>query len=291
MAITLTPLKHFQGGAHLTPDPDATNRDLAVQLREIQTALNSEGMGVSVAVPQPLGVAAAGSSTTNANEDHVHAHGNQLGGTLHADAIAGAPGTAGFMTGAQAAALAAIVSPVLDKGAITLAAHFPTAALVQTGWLYHVGAAVTDNDGTRTNTGQVFRAGDDIQWTGAAWTVYGAGATPQFTSVTFRQLLNHGNSGANYTIDWALAQHHQLTLTATCTLALTNPPGPASYMLKTIQGGAGGWGLNWPAATIFAGKVAPVPTAPAGSVDLFTVYFDGTLYHVGVAMADCGVAP
>jgi hypothetical protein len=107
MAIVLTPLKHFEGGSHLTPDPVAGNRDLAVQLREIQTAINSEGIGVSVAVPQPLGVAAAGTATGNANEDHVHAHGNQLGGTLHADVVAGV--SSGFMTAVQATNLAAIV--------------------------------------------------------------------------------------------------------------------------------------------------------------------------------------
>lgn len=62
----------------------------------------------TVTVPAAIGVAAAGTSARPANDDHVHAHGNQLGGTLHADAVAGAPGTAGFMTGVQAAALAAI---------------------------------------------------------------------------------------------------------------------------------------------------------------------------------------
>lgn len=107
MAIVLCPTQHFQGASHIAPDPETANRDLAVQLREIQTAINTDGIGVSVAVPQPLGVAAAGTAAGNANEDHVHAHGNQLGGTLHADVVAGV--SAGFMTAVQATNLAAIV--------------------------------------------------------------------------------------------------------------------------------------------------------------------------------------
>jgi hypothetical protein len=53
----------------------------------------------SAAVPAAIGTAAAGTSPRPANDDHAHAHGDQLGGTLHANAIAG--GAAGFVTGAQ----------------------------------------------------------------------------------------------------------------------------------------------------------------------------------------------
>ncbi len=180
MTIVLTPLQHFQGGSHLTPDPVAGNRDLAVQLREIQTDLNTASAelatitspyqykgdinaaadfplvaavqtgwfytvstgctdnggatrtntgqvflagdriawnqsttawilierGASVAAPLAIGVAAAGTSLIKSNQDHVHAHGNQLGGTLHADAVAGV--SSGFMSAAMATSLAAV---------------------------------------------------------------------------------------------------------------------------------------------------------------------------------------
>lgn len=60
----------------------------------------------SASTPAAIGSATAGTSLVPSPDDHVHAHGNQLGGTLHADVIAG--GASGFMTGAQATALAAI---------------------------------------------------------------------------------------------------------------------------------------------------------------------------------------
>ncbi len=43
-----------------------------------------------------------GTGTEAARKDHTHAHGARAGGTLHANAVAGAPGTAGFMKGIQA---------------------------------------------------------------------------------------------------------------------------------------------------------------------------------------------
>lgn len=60
-------------------------------------------------VSAPPAVAAAGSAgvaTTPSRSDHTHAHGNQGGGALHADVVAG--GASGFMTGAQATKLAGI---------------------------------------------------------------------------------------------------------------------------------------------------------------------------------------
>jgi hypothetical protein len=41
MTITLCPTKHFQGASHIAPDAVAANRDLATQLREIQTDVNA----------------------------------------------------------------------------------------------------------------------------------------------------------------------------------------------------------------------------------------------------------
>lgn len=178
MTIVLCPANHFQGNSHIAPDPIAANRDLATQLRELQTDVNAASAeladvtspfdyrgdiaaaadfpliaavdkgdfylvttgctdnggatrtntgqvfltgdqivwngttwtiverGVSTAAPLAIGVAAAGTSPIKSNQDHVHAHGNQLGGTLHADVVAGV--SSGFMTAAQATALAAI---------------------------------------------------------------------------------------------------------------------------------------------------------------------------------------
>jgi len=58
----------------------------------------------SAATPAAIGSAGAGTSGRPSNDDHAHAHGNQLGGTLHAAAVAST--SDGFMTGAMAATLA-----------------------------------------------------------------------------------------------------------------------------------------------------------------------------------------
>ena len=46
-----------------------------------------------------------GAATSLARSDHGHAHGVRGGGTLHADAVAGAPGTSGFISGVSQAKL------------------------------------------------------------------------------------------------------------------------------------------------------------------------------------------
>lgn len=57
--------------------------------------------------------------------------------------------------------------PFTLMGEIAVAADFPLLTSVQPGWTYKVTADVTDNDPTKTNTGQSFRAGDIISWTSA----------------------------------------------------------------------------------------------------------------------------
>jgi hypothetical protein len=90
------------------------------------------------------------------------------------------------------ATLATITSPLLFKGSISVAGDFPTLALVQTGWFYTIAAGVTDNDVTKTNTGQVFIQYDEIAWNGSSWTLVGGAGflkldqtTPQTTVGTF----------------------------------------------------------------------------------------------------------
>ena len=60
----------------------------------------------SAATPAAVGSATAGTSGRPSNDDHVHAHGNQLGGTLHADAVAGA--SSGFLSSTGATTLARV---------------------------------------------------------------------------------------------------------------------------------------------------------------------------------------
>lgn len=58
-------------------------------------------------------------------------------------------------------------------GNISVASDFPTSAQVQENDIYRVLANVTDNDGTKTNTGQSFVEGDEIMWDGVAWEILG----------------------------------------------------------------------------------------------------------------------
>jgi len=56
------------------------------------------------------------------------------------------------------------------KGEINIAADFPTSVEVKSGWAYRIGTNVTDNDPTKTNTGQSFTVEETIAWNGTDWT-------------------------------------------------------------------------------------------------------------------------
>jgi len=70
--------------------------------------------------------------------------------------------------------LKAIPDPLLFKGSINDAEQFPTLAQVKPGWMYTISADVTDDDATKTNTGQEFLEYDEIAWNGTDWTVLGS---------------------------------------------------------------------------------------------------------------------
>ena len=56
---------------------------------------------------------------------------------------------------------------------INIAIDFPTIALVYLGSTYRIGTNVTDNNPSKTNTGQSFLAGQEIFWNGTNWTIEG----------------------------------------------------------------------------------------------------------------------
>lgn len=65
---------------------------------------------------------------------------------------------------------------LIDIGAITLNSDFPSPTSVKRGYCFRILADVIDNGGaTKTNTGQVFSAGDQIMWDGvASWVILSA---------------------------------------------------------------------------------------------------------------------
>jgi len=62
---------------------------------------------------------------------------------------------------------------IVYKGEINVPADFPEPTIVQVGWCYTIGTDVTDNDPTKTNTLQSFKAGDEIIWNGTNWSQLG----------------------------------------------------------------------------------------------------------------------
>lgn len=55
-------------------------------------------------------------------------------------------------------------STPIFQGSISASDEFPTSADVQTGWEYQIAANVTDNNATKTNTGESFAKGQRIRW-------------------------------------------------------------------------------------------------------------------------------
>lgn len=62
-----------------------------------------------------------------------------------------------------------IPSSLPFHGTILIPSDFPTLADVMLGWTYFIGADVTDDDPTKTNTGQSFTTGQQIAWNGTGW--------------------------------------------------------------------------------------------------------------------------
>jgi hypothetical protein len=65
---------------------------------------------------------------------------------------------------------------IILKGSIFVAEDFPTLSEVKVGWQYIIADDVTDNDPTKTNTGQSFFNGSQIIWNGTNWTTLGGDA-------------------------------------------------------------------------------------------------------------------
>ena len=59
------------------------------------------------------------------------------------------------------------------KGEISLPEDFPFPIDAKVRFVWEIMADVTDNDSTRTNTGQSFVEADIIMWTGKSWKVLG----------------------------------------------------------------------------------------------------------------------
>lgn len=98
-----------------------------------------------------------------------------------------------------------------------------------------------------------------------------AGTTPMEPDLqSWREISVAANSTANYQIDCNAANDFALTLTANCTLTVTNvPPSGQRYSvtLMLIQDGTGGRTVVWPSGTKWSSAGAPTLSTGAGKVD------------------------
>jgi len=108
-------------------------------------------------------------------------------------------------------------------------------------------------------------------------------SAPQFTTQAyFDAEVDNGDSSTADTIDWTAGNKQKSTLTGNCTFTFTAPSGPANLILKLIQDGTGSRTVTWPATVKWPEGVAPALSTAASSVDIVSLYFDGTNYYAQV---------
>jgi len=152
-------------------------------------------------------------------------------------------------------------------GAIASASDFPTTD-APTGELYIITANVTDNDPTKTNTGQSFLINQEIVWNGTTWTMlgttvdwYGFPADLGTLTGTDSVEINPNNGG-----------QQKITVDTGAVITVTYD-GFSDYrnavLLKVVNGGDAG-SINWGVATQFPGGEAP--TLQASGTDFLMVW-------------------
>jgi len=151
------------------------------------------------------------------------------------------------------AAQIGLTGPMDYKGGVAVNSDFPTSAAVGTGDTYMATAAVTDNDATKTNTGQSFLPGERLTWNGTGWDVVQGDLTPA------AQTAGSGTAGT------------QIPITAGAGAAASGGTAGAAGGALTMAAGAGGASdgtdaaANGGAASLTAGAGGAASGAIAGA--------------------------
>lgn len=186
---------------------------------------------LSSTTPAAIGAAAVGVGTTAARDDHVHAHGNQAGGSLHAEVVAG--GASGFMSGADKTKLNGIAAGATANATDAQLRDRST----------HTGTQSLDTT-TDSATRLAMTAAERTKLSGVA-----TGATANATDAQLRDRSTHTGSQAAATIsDFASAVRAQIeaAVLAGANVGIT-PAGSGATRTLTLSatgGGGGGGGLG-----------------------------------------------
>lgn len=132
--------------------------------------------------------------------------------------------------------------------------------------------------------------------TGGTGPTGATGATASGFLTTFKGgqdgLVTVASSGAGYTMNLSSANDFDITLTANCTLAISNPPpagvgGAITVVLR--QDGTGSRTVTWPGSVSWITGGAPTLKTAAGAVDVIGLYtFDGGTTWGGYAIGQVG---
>ena len=130
----------------------------------------------------------------------------------------------------------------------------------------------------------VYASGVWIIWSGNYLLIAGGTMTGdiRFKTSTFNE-NDEGNSSTAVTIDWTLGNKSLVTMTGNATLTFTAPAGETNLLLRIVQDATGSRTITWPAAVLWPAGAAPVLSTAANSIDIVTLYYDGTSYYGGYA--------
>ena len=97
--------------------------------------------------------------------------------------------------------------------------------------------------------------------------------------ISLTENINTSSIGET-TIDWGLSNKQSITLTEATNITFTNPSSPCNLLIKITQDVTGGRVATWASNVKWAnGGIVPILSTAPNSVDIISLYFDGTDYY------------